>query len=393
MIWLVAALAAAYDPGKALCRAHHGACRVVATFPAGTDPDGHDLQVVRLALEDADVSGPPPARDPCTPEEVWLVRSKGGRKVDERRILELCNDGHGASMVGEDRLTVGDNVLVYSVNGGAAWRWSRTTELQLSPLRPLLEHEDGEYGDQNHGQSRWDWGRFAGRVEWSAPLHCGGPERISGAYSPIPRVGVPGSDGTAWREAALGRCALHVDASGAGGFVVHGEPGDPTDGALGVLFGEPTTLWVEITDDQRADGVDGPAAGDHLQIWLGPAKNTWSDACQPDPSGAVSWVIPLGGGDPVVGYAEEGAVLRAPVVDRAGSRMRIQLAEPPVAITVAFADSDDGSGPERILATSALRAGDARSLGGTFEVRPDRAMCTVVDGRLEPAVVPGWQPR
>lgn len=398
VFWLVAALAAAFDPGKSLCRAAKGPCTVLATEPAGADLEGHDLAVVRLVLADGDLDGPPPASAPCVPQEVWLVRSKAGKKVDERRILELCNDGYGAAMIGEDRITVGANVLVHTVTGGATWRWSRTTELQLSPLRPLLEHEEGWFADPNHGTrnrgaTRWDWGRFEGRVEWTTPLECGGEERISGAYGPIPRVGVPGSDGTAWREAALGKCALHVDATGAGGFLVDGEPGDAEDSGLAVLFGEPTTLWIEVTDDVRVDAADDPLAVDHVEIWIGPARNVWSAACQPDGTGAGAWRIPLAGDQPATWLGPADAGVQAPSVDRVGSRMRVQLAEPPAAISVAFSDSDDGVAPERVIATSALRAGDARTLGGVFEVRPDRATCAVVDGRLEPVVVSGWQPR
>jgi len=64
----------------------------------------------------------------------------------------------------------------------------------------------------------------------------------------------------------LGACALRMDASGDGGFVVHGTPGDAR---VDVLLAGPRTLYVEIDDD----ALVGPSEGDgpRWSLCRGPA--------------------------------------------------------------------------------------------------------------------------
>jgi hypothetical protein len=98
-------------------------CAVAARHPAGGR-----LEVVQLEL------GPDPERG-C-PQVVW------GRLGDgpPLRLLALCNDGYGASGVGEDSVEVKPGELIHSQYGGSAWRWSTTRRIGLSPHR--LRHEE-----------------------------------------------------------------------------------------------------------------------------------------------------------------------------------------------------------------------------------------------------------
>jgi hypothetical protein len=144
-------------------------------------------------------------------------------------------------------------------------------------------------------------------------------------------------------------------------------------------------LWVEIRDDVIVP--DGAAAVDTVSVWTGPPLDVVGGDCV-RPDGAVEWRIPVQGGPARPG---DGAPTLAPSVDRVGNRLRIQLTEPPGAITVAYHDTDDGVSVERVLATSDLRVGDARSLGTVWDVPSGEATCVVVDGLLQPRQVPGFR--
>jgi hypothetical protein len=63
--------------------------------------------------------------DGCTNIEVWLL-SDGTRGVAREKLLgEACNDGYGASGVGEDTFTFDEKgTFAHSRYGGSAWRWS-----------------------------------------------------------------------------------------------------------------------------------------------------------------------------------------------------------------------------------------------------------------------------
>ena len=91
--------------GIAVCSAR-ATCRMALRHPAGNNPAGVPLTVVHVVLGLLDKLADAPEGD-CRAsdgntrdggEEYWLLRPGSV----PRRILALCNDGFGASGVGED---------------------------------------------------------------------------------------------------------------------------------------------------------------------------------------------------------------------------------------------------------------------------------------------------
>src|SRR5215471_16287208 len=90
-----------------ICGDRH-TCKVAKVTPAGRSAAGGTLTVVevRLGLADKPKDGPD---DGCKSEngkndggeEYWLV--EGGKA---QQLLKLCNDGYGASGIGEDEIQI-----------------------------------------------------------------------------------------------------------------------------------------------------------------------------------------------------------------------------------------------------------------------------------------------
>jgi hypothetical protein len=170
----------------------------------------------------------------------------------------------------------------------------------------------------------------------------------------------------------LGSCAARATA--AGPHLAHGAPGAAADAALWALLVGETTLLIDLADDTW---VEAPAAGgswlheDHVELWLSAeepsATHDWDCGPQQGGPGAVQWAVRLDGS---VIPAHRAAGQPAPTARRVAggpagrARLQITLPAAPAGLTVVYSDSDDGRRQERLVATSALRFGDPRSLGG-----------------------------
>ncbi len=396
-------------------------CRVAMVSAAGGGAGGARLTVVELALPapDPEAGGPPATapevREPeCHPyrREFWLLQDGAGA-LPPRLVLTLCNDGYGAAGVGEDEVTVGDNRLVHTQSGGSNWRWSRTRTVRLSPLTVLGEQWDGWWtvGLANVEAGRWDWTRFAGRVEWSAPA-CGpdgqppeldeDAERVPGevrpdyAYVPIPMMAAEtlpeGAGG-----AALGSCAVQVDARDGDGFVIHGDAAGASAGEWMrlLLIDQPRTLLVSVrTDGEWRSGASNWIHDDHLELWLGPMASYYSH-CLDSADRPRQWGIRITDGTVFDAWGQpddrprvESRQQRADTgPSGAGSIVTFRLALPEGDesdnITVVLSRGDGAHHQERLIATSRLRAGDGATLGRSFFVAADAAHCAVRDGRLD----------
>ena len=240
-------------------------CVVKEERKAGPGADGVAQRVVQLARGE----GERPPGGECIPEEHWLVRATTPAEV--RLVLALCNDGYGASGVGEDTVTVKGNRLTHDQYGGSAWRWSSSREFQLWPPRPL-----GEASSSFHTMSpqltedvRWSWETFSGeRVRHLSPCTVEGhpdPREESPvkalSSTLIPQVTLPEpflKEG--WKTTSLGACAATAS------FVIYGAKGTPEDSSLRVVASSPTELLVEVTDDTFTTNEKKWIAGDHLEL-------------------------------------------------------------------------------------------------------------------------------
>ncbi len=376
--------------GKAVC-GQRSPCRIIRTHDAG-----ENLLVVEAALHDRpgeDWKGPDLTQ--CAPWEVWLVTHAGHAVQDQRLILELCNDGYGASGVGEDTLIVEPNVLVHSKYGGSAWRWWEETFYQLDPFMVASTRSGSYWGlgasEETH---TWDWRTRQGLVEWYQPEcpELGEPGEWEDdelfAYQPIPLVEVDQAyAASGWKDASIGSCGLHLDATDAfmSGFLVHGKPSVLADGSMIVLFVSETTLIVEVRDDSRVLGKKGWVQGDHVQIWTAddPAG---SGKCLPEAEPPVQWGVGLSSGSvfPAFGKPPKDALAVERVEAADGAvRLKITFDERPERITVVFSDSDDGASKERLIATSDLEQGQSMTLGKASTLPPGKGLCAVIDGRLD----------
>lgn len=332
------------DPAGALC-AGRAPCAVAARHPAGGR-----LEVVQLQL------GPDPERG-CPREEWW--RLGDGPPL---RLLALCNDGYGASGVGEDSVEVKPGELIHSQYGGSAWRWSTTRRIGLSPHRLLREEQRSFHAAEPAREQTRALDAVEGRwtTEWTAGS-CG-----SGAW-----LDLPVADRAPPPALPLGSCAARATA--AGPHLAHGAPGAAADAALWALLVGETTLIVDLADDTW---VKAPAAGgswlheDHVELWLSAeepsATHDWECGPQKDGPGAVQWALRLDGSViPAHRAAGQPAPAARVVAGGPADRVRLQITLPaaPAGLTVVYSDSDDGRRQERLIATSALRFGDPRSLG------------------------------
>ncbi len=376
-------------------------CALVKASPAGADAQGRALTVIELNLgkkNPDNASGD--ERFDCNPyrREFWL-RIAG--IAAPRRILALCNDGYGASGVGEDDIKIGPNRLIHSQHGGSAWRWNNGRTIQLSPMRVLAE-ESCSFHNVNIGYSfmRWDWQRLAGERRWF-PQACRDndpraeegkrPDWCDAAKATHRHALIPRFDGAllAGAEAHLGSCASAFDESGQRGFVIFGKP--RVGGAeFRVLMVSATDLVVTVTDRAFATGGASWLDDDHIELWLG--QNHADLSCSETELKLAQWAIGLDG------KVHHGAGDRAAppeVVARHGrtiggrQQVTLRVRLPPLgdrdylrALTVVFSKSEGGK-QARLTATSPIKRGDDTTLSGIYKIDPKAARCAVRNGQLD----------
>lgn len=364
---------------------------------------GSDQLVISLTTDPERARDAQPPFDPehCVPYEHWFVRTHGASIVERRELLRLCNDGYGASGVGEDTVIVEPNLFTHRQYGGSAWRWENTRVLELSPMRMRMT---GWYNGSTIAaaaeRGTFDWNDFRGRVHWFKPA-CppgGGPpgdESLADpsedprayVYDPIPVVSIAKSYD--FKTMPLGSCAPMVDGVGSRGFVTHGPPGDAKDASMRIVAAESATsivLYVEIVDDALVGPTPKWLFDDHLELWLKDEDPDPSELCIPGAAGGGAgklrqWAIRVADGAIFPGLHAKSDPI---TVEREGTRFRITIASKSIeALSVVYSDSDDGKTQERLLATSKLKFGDAATLGRLLPIAPKEAVCEVVGGKLE----------
>lgn len=223
------------------------------------------------------------------------------------------------------------------------------------------------------------------------PGDRGGAEFV---YAALPAVAIDDAfAGSGWKTTGLGRCALHIDASGkeAHGFVVHGKPGDPRDAAMRVVASARGALFVEVEDDRKVGPSARWIADDHLEIWMAKQMPSYMDHCLEPGEKPVQWGIRLadakvfpGAGNP------DPTALTVERAEAPGGIVRLKITLPPKheGLSVVYSDSDDGRKQERLIATSRLRFNDAPTLGRLHALSPDEVTCLPHDGKLEPSQKP-----
>ncbi len=408
LYWLNAASGATPDP---LC-ANRAPCALSETLDAGKDAQGQSLQVKHLSLGWAKISDVQDAQEAkfgggrqeegdrangqCEAEEYWLLR---GGKVTQL-LLALCNDGYGASGIGEDSVEVGSNRITHTRFGGAGQRWTETRTLQLSPLEELKRNERSFFaGSPDQTTERtWEAWRLRGTVEVSAPDCEEDAEAAPAPYGKddlslpmLPRVAMDAAyvkEG--WKRTGLGDCAL------AARFLVLGGKGPIRDDELKALLVAPDTVIIEVRDDRWTGPGKKWLADDHVELWLGttPPEELNTCAAPGAEQQAVQWGIRIADdqvfpahGAPAQPLGVEKVELREGKV-LVGYRLKVTLPGPASALSVLYSDSDSGKKQERLLATSPLKFARPETLNPVREVSAEEATCVARDGALRVVVKP-----
>lgn len=323
--------------------------------------------------------------DNCAPGEVW--RLQGEKKT---LLAAYCNDGYGASGVGEDSFSFEAGTFTWSRYGGSAWRWGSAIKAELDPPRVISYDTSSSWMAEIESSQQVDLVAWSARGDRSYP-QCGteGGENatlLAAGWVGIPAVERP--EGATFATTRLGGCSATIDGR-ASGPTTWGAASTPADASFkaAILGNE---LWVEVTDDLIVSGAAKWIFDDHLEIWWEDTANQMH--CIEKTSGK-QWGIRLSDGQvfPAEGKPDP---LTAEVlkIDDQHVQIRVVLPKAPDSdndwITVVYSDSDDGKTQERMIASSAVEHAKSWTLGAIWRPRPG---CQVQAGRLEPLqrAIPG----
>jgi hypothetical protein len=403
-------------------------CEIRLDRPAGHDGAGHKLRVVSV-YRGADNLGE--ANEPTAPDagpsqlgieetdrvdtissvlvdgacqrfEYWLVTQDDKGAPRARKLLSVCNEGHGAASVGGDAITIGDNLLTHAANGGSSWRWDGATEISLSPLRLRSATSEGFWTmGSNYENSQWSWDDFSGLVSWysppcladgSAPEPDGPPgsdRKDAHAYTPIPAVDFEGDfAATGWKDTALDRCSSRLDAGAKTGFITHGTIGLAGDASMKVVASKHGELFVEVEDDTWVGPSPSWVKDDHLELWTAKELPGYSAVCLgKDVPAPQQWGIRIADGKVFAGAGKPDE--KAISVERSAApggavRLKIKLPKGTVGLSLLYSDSDDGKKQERLFGTSRLVHGKGETLGALKVIDGKSAVCRVEGGKLVP---------
>ncbi|TAJ35191.1 MAG: hypothetical protein EPO67_05075 [Reyranella sp.] len=270
-------------------------CKIEKTYDAGRSPAGAPLSVAEVRLGVAD--RPEKSDEGCrTPDgkldggtELWLL--DGDRPPS--LLLALCNDGYGASGIGEDEIKVGPNRLVHWQVGGSAWRWIQTTTYSLVPWRALTDRSCSYHNisELSGITTDTDFSSLVirsiakdsrlkdpgmGCPDWPASADKSfTPEPEKGTYGAYNLVNpARGSDADLPAGGTIGSCVPAMTSAGVNGFVVHGRPASPAQAAEIKVFATGLhTLTIQVFDPLAAD-QSAPAGGSwihkpHVEVWVG----------------------------------------------------------------------------------------------------------------------------
>jgi hypothetical protein len=340
----------------------------------------------------------PVSEGQCTPSGWVLVQP------DRTQLIRVnCNDGYGASGIGEDWLELqGDTLTIYR-SGGSNWRWTESWSLKLPALEIITASQDGFFVlGSNREQRTWNPQTLSGVVRWSAPTcdASGEPTETEGpewSYAILPHLPALPAENIQLQD-----CAFHTN-SAEKDWLLYGTTSTADDSRLSVLAVGDQRLLVEVKDDSW---VGAQAAGkswvytDHLELWLGEATG-YMDFCQSNAREAEQWGIGIVSDWINLG---SGKGMYKPTVSRRAIAGGYQLSitvpattslsygkGTKLGVTVVFSDSDDGSTQERLLGSSQLQAGIRASLGQlSGPVEP--VQCLAQSGGLVRTIPPAYVP-
>lgn len=322
---------------------------------------------------------------------------------ESQLLLTLCNDGYGASGVGDDKIEIGENSLIHTQAGGSAWRWAITETYSISPFAVRQEVASGFWAlGPNYDQATWDWTDWSqGRVEWWSPScladgslpeadeEPGADEVYRSVLIPQLAAGLLPAGAVG---AELGSCATTVTAASEEGYVIHGSAAEAqADGVwMKLLAADPNLLFVTLRTSDIRSGGKSWLSDDHLEIWQAPLIG-FSDHCIPQDTPALQWGIRLSDG---AVFAAAGKPKGMPSVLAQDSRpdgeggliinMTIQLAEPAENMTVIFSKGDGASKQLWMLSSSKLTFGKPQTVGQTYRIREEaQVACSLGDKGLE----------
>jgi hypothetical protein len=382
----------------ASCKAQSG-CLVAQQTAAGQGQDGEDITVTELVYR------APPAESwaaglECRDgyREFWVVADG-----TESLLLELCNDGYGASGVGEDAIEIGSNRLTHGQSGGSAWRWGSEIIYQLSPLGILNERSDGYWTlGANYSIDQWDWTDYSdGENEWWAPFcdEQGYVPDNEGAlpddaeiqhYLAIPQLPESAVPAT-MLDASLGNCSLTLSTEIGRGWIVHGEEEEAAaDQAwMRLLAYEPNRLAVSVRLHKVLSGGKSWLSDDHIEIWQAPLTS-YGDACLDQQAPARQWAVRLSDGAVFAAHGDPATLpkvlARHSTVDSQSGVIvttHLELPEPIENLTVVLSRGDGKKKQRWLLASSDLSFGKPWTLGRTYRIPEDAASCAISEGRLD----------
>ena len=368
-------------------------CSLVKATPAGQGADGNSLTVVELNLGTAH---PESENFSCNPyrREFWLL---GGAAPE--RFLKLCNDGYGASGVGEDNVTISSSGVTHSRMGGSSWRWTTTTDYALSPVRARKVTECGFHTvSPSSGASFWDYRAFRGESGMvcgageNAEMGLCGLQDMKHHWITIPQIEDARMAGKDFGP-ALGSCALRLDASGTSGYVLLGNRTADTP-EVRLLMVSDTELLVTVLDDDIVTGTKSWVHDDHLEVWLGAPWNYFSCNDGAPSAKPVQWGIRTADGKVFGGFGKPAAMPKV-TGHRPGKiggmkAVTFRLVLPARIgdvnanyrnIAVSYSKSN-GTKQSLLFATSPIKFGDGRTLG-TARKLGKQVRCEIRDGILD----------
>jgi len=258
-------------------------CRVTQQLDAGRDASGRRMTVVEVRLGLSEAVNPDASTDfPCRDDQgspdggsEWYLLLDG--KI-ERHILTLCNDGYGASGVGEDTVAVTANHLQHKQYGGSSWRWIETRDFRLSPFALLTVDQCSEHNvDGDSGTSVViDVATATARVASYGGSLPDGSDVMLGCPKPGERevegirvvnslaVPVPVMGGEVRDQDGIGTCGLRIAGDGSAGDVFFGAAARPGEGAevRAVTF-DSKSLMLQVRDPKAETGGQG------AKSWVG----------------------------------------------------------------------------------------------------------------------------